>query len=200
MGSISLSRGVKEVYNIAGALSSMMRYCMDFENGFVTMRGELSHLDNFLLIQKERFYDKFSIELDIQEEIKDCLMPKLLLQPIVENCFQHGFDRSTGNWKLQVKAYMTEDKKVHIIVQDNGTGMNEEQVKALNESMKAAAFGSMKSSKHIGLLNVNSRIKLNFSENDGLTVYSKKDEGTRIEYIFDAQRMEETNGLSGSNH
>ncbi len=200
MGSMSLSKGVKEVYNIAGALSSMMRYSMDFESGFVTMGSELEHLDNYLLIQKERFYDKFSIELDIQEDVKNCLMPKLLLQPIVENCFQHGFDRSTGDWKLWIKAYLTEDKKVHITVRDNGSGMSREQVDALNERMMDTSYGSIKSSKHIGLLNVNSRIKLNFSENDGITVYSEKEEGTRIEYIFDAQKMEEANGLSGSDN
>ncbi len=200
MGSISLSKGVREVYNIAGALSSMMRYSMDFESGFVTMGSELEHLDNYLLIQKERFYDKFSIELDIQEEVKGCLMPKLLLQPIVENCFQHGFDRSTSRWKLWIKAYLTEEKKVYITVRDNGSGMSREQVEALNEKMKDTAYGSIKSSKHIGLLNVNSRIKLNFSENDGITVYSEKEEGTRIEYIFDAQKVEEANGLSGSDN
>lgn len=190
MGSIALSRGVNEVYNIAGALSSMMRYSMDFENGFVTMRSELNHLDNYLLIQKERFYDKFTIELDIEEEVKDCLMPKLLIQPIVENCFQHGFEKSTGNWKLWLKAYLTVDKKVHIIVRDNGNGMSEEQVAALNRMLSSKDLGSIKSSKHIGLLNVNSRIKLNFSEDDGITVYSKVGEGTHIEYIFDAQRNE----------
>ncbi len=200
IGSISLSRGVREVYNIAGALSSMMRYSMDFESGFVTLGSELEHLDNYLLIQKERFYDKFSIELDIQEEVKNCLMPKLLLQPIVENCFQHGFDRSTGDWKLWVKAYLSEDKKVHITVRDNGGGMSSEQVEALNEEMKDAAYGSIKSSRHIGLMNVNSRIRLNFSENDGITVYSEKEEGTRIEYIFDAQGVGEDNGLPGSDN
>lgn len=200
IGSISLSRGVGEVYNIAGALSSMMRYSMDFESGFVTLGSELEHLDNYLLIQKERFYDKFSIELDIQGEVKNCLMPKLLLQPIVENCFQHGFDRSTGEWKLWVKAYLAKDKKVHITVRDNGGGMSREQVEALNEEMKDAAYGSIKSSRHIGLLNVNSRIRLNFSENDGITVYSEKEEGTRIEYIFDAQGVGEDNGLPGSDN
>lgn len=188
MGSISLSKGIKEVYNIATALSSMMRYSMDFENGFVTMKNELEHLDNYLLIQKERFYDKFSIDIDVDERVKDCLMPKLLIQPIIENSFQHGFERNTGDWKLWLKAYAANDNKVHITVKDNGTGMDREQVKALNEKLRENSFGSMKSSKHIGLLNVNSRIRLNFSEQDGITVYSNPDEGTKIEYIFDEQR------------
>jgi two-component system sensor histidine kinase YesM len=187
MGSVSLSKDAKLVYSIASALSDMMRYSMDYETEFVTLAEELKHLDNYLLIQKQRYYDKFNIEYEIEEEAKSCLIPKLLLQPVIENSFQHGFERSTSNWKLWIRVYLSEDSKVHIIIRDNGNGIREEELRLLNTELNKG-YHSIKTNKHIGLLNVNSRIKLHFSEEDGISIVSKEGQGTEVIFVFE-QRL-----------
>jgi two-component system sensor histidine kinase YesM len=187
MGSVSLSKDAKQVYRIASALSDMMRYSMDYEIDFVTIAEELKHLENYLFIQKERYYDRFIIDYEVDDLAKSCLIPKLLLQPVIENSFEHGFKRSTSDWKLWIRVYLTDDDKVHITVKDNGNGIEPEELKALNAELKKG-YTSMKSNKHIGLINVNSRIKLHFSDDDGITIKSDLGQGTEVLLVFDSKR------------
>ncbi len=195
MGSIALSKNVKEVYNIAIALSNMMRYNMDFEKGVVTIGQELSHLDNYLSIQKQRFYDKFQLDLKIQEEVKQCYIPKMLIQPIVENSFQHGFERSSGDWQLSIFAYLSEEDQVHIRIRDNGIGMSEEKLKSLNEELEKDILKTINRGEHIGLLNVNSRMQLHFSTEAGIKIKSVEGGGIEVELILDAVREVECDGV-----
>lgn len=187
MGSVSLSNDAKRVYRIASSLSDMMRYSMDYETDFVTIAEELKHLDNYLFIQKERYYDRFTINYEVDDIAKSCLIPKLLLQPIIENSFEHGFKRSTSDWKLWIRVFLTEDGKVSIVVKDNGNGIDPKELQILNSELKKG-YASMKSKKHIGLINVNSRIKLHFSDEDGISIKSEIDQGTEVCLVFDSKR------------
>lgn len=200
MGSIALSKGVNEVYNIASALGDIMRYSMNFESGFVTIQEEITHLDNYFLIQKQRFYDKFTMEVVIDDKVKQCLIPKLLIQPIVENSFKHGFEKCTGKWHMVIMAYLNSDNKVHIVVKDNGVGMSEDKLNELRKHLSQDTILQMNRSEHIGLLNVNARIKLYFSENDGLQIKSELNKGTEIDLVFDALTKEDENGIPGCDH
>lgn len=197
MGSIALSKDVKEVYSIVSALSDIMRYSMNFESTFVTIEEEIAHLDNYFLIQKQRFYDKFRLELVIDDKVKQCLIPKLLIQPIVENSFKHGFEKCTDKWHMVIMAYLNSDNKVHIVIKDNGVGMSENKLSELKKHLSQDSISQMNRSEHIGLLNVNARIKLYFSENDGLQIKSEVNKGTEIDLIFDAQIKEDNNGIPG---
>lgn len=197
MGSIALSKDVKEVYSIVSALSDIMRYSMNFESTFVTIEEEIAHLDNYFLIQKQRFYDKFRLELVIDDKVKQCLIPKLLIQPIVENSFKHGFEKCTDKWHMVIMAYLNSDNKVHIVIKDNGVGMSENKLSELKKHLSQNNISQMNRSEHIGLLNVNARIKLYFSENDGLQIKSEVNKGTEIDLIFDAQIKEDNNGIPG---
>ena len=188
MGSIAYSSGVYEVNRIAEALSDLMRYSMNYDGEFVTIDEELRHLKNYMLIQKQRFYDKFTLELAIDEKAGKCKIPKLLIQPIVENSFKHGFEPSTDRWKLTVMAFLNDDGKVHIIVRDNGSGMTETQLDSLRARLDSVQSNRFSQSEHIGLMNVNARIKLYFSGNDGLRIESELGKGTTVTLIFDAKR------------
>ena len=200
MGSIALSKGVNEVYNIASALSDIMRYSMNFETDFVTIQEEITHLDNYFLIQKQRFYDKFSMEVVIDDKVKQCLIPKLLIQPIVENSFKHGFEKCTDKWHMVIMAYLNNDNKVHIVIKDNGAGMSEDKLNELRKHLSQNTMLQMNRSEHIGLLNVNARIKLYFSENDGIQIKSEINKGTEIDLVFDAQMKEDENGIPGCDY
>lgn len=199
IGSIALSKDVREVYNIATALSDILRYSINYESVMVTIQEELAHLDNYFLIQKQRFYDKFTVELLIDEKVKQCLIPKLLIQPIVENSFKHGFERCTDQWHLVIIAYLSEGK-VHVIIKDNGAGISGEKLEELDRRLEEDTAVQLGRSEHIGLLNVNARIKLYFSQNDGLQLKTGAGRGTEITLVFDAQSKGEENGIPGSNH
>ena len=189
MGSVSLSKDAAKVYRIASALSDMMRYSMEFETNFVTIAEELGHLENYLFIQKERYFDRFTITYEVEEAAKGCLIPKLLLQPIVENSFQHGFSRASSDWRLWIRVFLSEDGKVHILVKDNGSGITPEELERWNEELKQGTT-ALRSNRHIGLRNVNNRIKLHFSEEDGIRIESAPDQGTEIWLVFDVKRQE----------
>ena len=187
MGSIAYSKGVCEVNRIAEALSDIMRYSMSYDGGLVTLNEELHHLNSYFFIQKQRFYDKFTVELAVDEKVGQCKIPKLLIQPIVENSFKHGFEKCTDQWRLMLMAFLNDDGKIHIIIRDNGVGMNSEQLAVLREKLSHSQAKGLMGAEHIGLMNVNARIKLYFSENDGLQIESAPGEGTKITLIFDAQ-------------
>ena len=187
MGSMAYSKGVYEVNRVAEALSDILRYSMNYNGELVTLNEELKHLNNYFFIQKQRFYDKFTVEFAVDEKAGKCRVPKLLIQPIAENCFEHGFDKSTNQWRLAMMAFLNDDGKIHIIIRDNGAGMTAEQLAALRERLASSqAIGASMESEHIGLMNVNARIKLFFSENDGLQVESAPGKGTTVTLIFDA--------------
>jgi two-component system sensor histidine kinase YesM len=188
MGSVAYSRGVHEVNRIAEALSDLMRYSMNYDGEFVTLDEELRHLNNYFFIQKQRFYDKFAVELAIDEQAGSCRIPKLLIQPIVENCFSHGFESSTRPWRLSVMAFLNDDDKIHIIVRDNGVGMSQEHLAELRNRLATVQATCFSGSEHIGLLNVHARIRLYFSGNDGLQIDSTPETGTKVTLIFDAHR------------
>ncbi len=135
--------------------------------------------------------------MDIHAEVRDCLVPRLLIQPIVENAFTHGFARSEGSWKLRIAAESVEPGKVRVIVWDNGLGMDEATIAHLNSSLREHSLQSahegetqavFHQAQHIGLLNVHDRIRLSFSSSDGLNLRSVKGKWTEIELLFDARR------------
>jgi two-component system sensor histidine kinase YesM len=197
IGSISLAKDVPQVYRVSTSLSNLMRYSMDMERMYVTLEEELVNLENFFFIQKQRFSDRFSVEMDIHPEVRDCLVPRLLIQPIVENAFTHGFSRSEGSWKLRIVAESVEPGKVRVAVWDNGLGMDEATVARLNSSMREHTLQTaqegdtqavFQQAQHIGLLNVHDRIRLSFSSTDGLSLRSEQGKWTEVELLFDARR------------
>lgn len=194
IGSISIARGSDEVYRISHALSGMMRYAMDFSEPYVPLKEELQHLENYLYIQKERFSDRMSIQFTIDENVREALIPKLLLQPLVENAFVHGFESSSGPWRLSITAYGDEEDMLHILVRDNGCGMNPQEVGRLNEQFasvkRGALIGSVQSADHIGLANVNERLRLSSGEGAGVRITSEQGAWTLVELICNLRRSE----------
>lgn len=188
MGSISLSKDASNVYTIATALSDMMRYSMNFKEVFVTLEEELRNVNNYLLIQKTRYFDKFKIDIRVEEEAKDCLLPKMILQPLIENCFRHGFEHSTEEWLLQIRIRL-EGEQIVILVQDNGEGMSREKMDEINR-MLAVKEPQINNESHIGLMNVGSRIRLHFPEDGGVFLFSELGKGTEIKVTFLAKHQE----------
>ncbi|WP_313639098.1 sensor histidine kinase [Paenibacillus sp.] len=162
-----------EICDMTSMLADTMRYSIDNRREMVTIRDELIHVEKYLGIQKIRFGDKLHFFIDIPEHLLDLSIPKLSLQPIVENCIIHGFLDKVEPGKIRVIGE-ERDHSVYIKIEDNGCGMKEDTIHFLfNEKDNSSKRG-------IGFTNVHKRLKLFYGESYGLDLYSISGKGTRI--------------------
>ena len=181
------------IARMAKALASFFRYSISKKENIVTLREEFNNIENYFLIQSYRFDDKFSFEILAAPEDREaysCLIPKLSLQPIVENAIFHGLETKPDKGKVTIRVEMTE-KNVIIIVSDDGVGIGREELERMRDSLKNSRKETDQEGKSpgergngIALTNVSQRIKLNFGEDYGLNLYSTKGIGTDVEIIL----------------
>lgn len=170
--------GDSDTSEMALILGKLLRYSINIKNKIVTVKEEVEHLKNYLVIQNYRFDNKFELILNIAEELYDMKIIKLIFQPVVENAIYHGLETSSLNGVIRIDGYKTENS-VTFDIEDNGAGMTVEELEELNR--KVNDF-SVPEGNHggIGLRNINERLKLHFGEEYGLTILSGAVEGTTV--------------------
>lgn len=176
----ALLDGQKEIAAMTEILSRFFRYCISHTESLVKIREELNHIRDYYYIQKYRFEDRFEMEINLESgEIYDYYIPKMTLQPLVENAMIHGLEKVNRKGILGLRLFMTE-KKIVIIVSDNGAGMDMAQLSKLNERMARGLYTGSKKGNHtsIAVANVNARIKITFGEEYGIHYQSLENEGT----------------------
>ncbi len=170
-----------EISEMVGSLSKMYRMVLENSDTVVPISMEISHCNYYLNIQKKRYEDKFDVEWDIPSEVMDCKIIRIVLQPLVENAIYHGIKRLSNKGTITIKGSIIEDREIVLTVSDNGIGMTEEELAELNESIQS---DMIRESQHIGVSNVNQRLRLYFGEQYGLTVTSQEKEGTTVSIHF----------------
>ena len=135
IGTLALKSKAVPVYSLLTSLSKIMRYSMNMKEDIVPFISELMHVKSYLLLQKQRFDEQFEFEINASKEVQEILIPKMILQPIVENCFKHGFDQQLEKASIQIDAKVLEDGMVSISVSDNGIGVNEEQLHHIRQEL-----------------------------------------------------------------
>lgn len=173
----------KEEYEISDviiSLGNILKYSMDGNNALVSIEQEIKNIGDYLYIQKNRFEDKIKYEIEIPKDMYIVKVPKLILQPIVENSIIHGVDSVDYeiSIKITIKAYFKEDR-IYIEIIDNGIGMSKYKMEELNSSLT----GDMKDLNSIGLKNVCRRIKLYFGDDYGIKIFSEEGVGTKVVII-----------------
>ncbi len=171
-----------EVVNMVTALSSFFRTTLSKGRDFITVEEEESHIRSYLEIQQFRYQDILDYRIEINEELRGYVLPKLTLQPLVENAIYHGMEFMDGDGEILVRAGL-QDGKLCFLVADNGLGMTEEQVEQI---LAGQPHTSSRRGSGIGVKNVNERIRLYFGEEYGLSIDSEPDEGTRIRICLPA--------------
>ncbi len=159
------------------ALVKLLRISISVDKNMITVKEEIAYVESYLLIQRLRFNHKFEMEYHIQPEVGNHMIPKLILQPIVENSLIYGIDEADGESELlKIRIYSTEmEGETCIIVEDNGVGMEEETLmRILRDEKNVNKFSK------VGLNNVNQRIKMFFGESYGIRIISRKGEGTKV--------------------
>ena len=170
--------GAKDIVYIIQCLTNLFRIGLSSGSEIITLREEVSHVENYLRIQKIRYEDIFDFEVDISEELKEFYVHKLILQPLVENAIYHGIKTSRRNGKITIKARAAGDNMV-ILIEDDGIGMPPEQVRKINNLFKNEKSEGM----GYGMFNVNQRIKLSYGSEYGLNVESEEGKGTTITIV-----------------
>lgn len=165
-----------EAAKIVTALARFFRISLSRGKNIILVKDELEHVRSYLMIQQMRFKNKFEYRIEAQPETLNLSSLKLMLQPLVENAVYHGMEFMDGDGEILIQAYL-QDGDLWFLIQDNGLGMNEEQVELL---LKEKAHIPSGRGSGIGVKNVNDRIKLYFGEEYGLSVESEPDEGTCI--------------------
>ena len=167
--------GNAEVEDIVKMLSVLMRRNIEVTDSKVPLKSELQLVEYYLKIQKYRFEDRIQFGIDVLCDIDDCKILPLLIQPLVENAFVHGLEGKKGGGEIKVIIHRSD--LLRICVRDNGSGMTEEKLESIRKSLEEK---QALDSSHIGINNVNQRIKLMYGEGYGLLINSEWKKGTEV--------------------
>ncbi|RKL65090.1 sensor histidine kinase [Salipaludibacillus neizhouensis] len=165
--------GHDRISKMADSLGKILQAAVNTKEPMIVLEEELSIVNNYITIQKYRFQERLSVQVDIDSSIKNNMVPKFSLQPIVENSIKYGLQKNIGVCNIAIVGRRLKDKIV-ITVDDDGPGMDDVFLRNLEEgNYKPKGSG-------IGLKNIDERIRLLFGEEYGLKVRSKLNEGTKV--------------------
>lgn len=189
--SIKMMAEIDEEYEISDSitiLGKLLRYSMKWTSGNVTVEQEIDYIRNYLVLINLRFDYEIHLSLNIPEEIMVQKIPKMSLQPIIENAIYHGIEQIAENTTIYVKGF-TQDEDCIIEISDAGRGMSEEEVANLYRKMSGEIDSGGGSGNGIGLKNVQDRIKMSFGEKYGLEIHSKLGCYTKIRVIVPMNKL-----------
>ncbi|MDC7287715.1 sensor histidine kinase [Blautia schinkii] len=162
------------------ALAKLFRISLNKGNEEITVKKEMEHVKNYLIIQSMRYADKLTYDLIVEKDVEKCVIIKLILQPIVENCIYHGIKQKKGKGNIIIHTFR-EDGILKIQVKDDGCGMSMDMCEKI---LSGEAPMENISGSGIGVRNVNERIKLRFGNDYGLRYTSEVGVGTTVEYTL----------------
>lgn len=154
--------------------AKILRYSIDYEDKNIVLEQDIKYLNSYLLIQKYRYNQRLTYKITIDDNLKDCIVPKLIMQPIIENCINHGYyTKETLFISLNIIAV---DNDLVMNIEDDGDGITKSRIKDINNQLNSEDIVS----NSIGLNNVHRRLKLLYGEGYGLTLNSIKGERTIV--------------------
>lgn len=187
MSSIAQIQNCPEVSGLSQSLSNIFRYSLDMKNPFSTVAKEIVHLKNYIYVMNVRMRDNVKYTFDIDETVLQDTVPRISIQPLVENALNHGLRNTRGEKEVIVCAQVREGN-LWISVQDNGVGMDAAKV---NEILEKNDINLVEKGSSIGLNNINARMKMLYGKEYGIHVESEVGKGTRIYLKIPRVKMEE---------
>lgn len=175
----ALENGDDTTAALLESLSRQLRYLTDQNKKEVLLRDEIGNVREYFQMIRIRYNGLYDLLINVREDTLDLRVPKLILQPLVENALKHGLRTREGSGRIHIFAER-KDGKLLLQVMDNGVGMDEDQVKQLNQKLREKTQAVSETGKSIGLKNVEDRIRLLYGEEYHMEVDSKKGMGTII--------------------
>lgn len=167
----------EDIVRLVDALTNMFRIGLSHGKDIITVKEEITHVSNYLYIQKIRYKDKLNYVIHVDESLYAIEVPKLILQPLVENAIYHGVKAKRGGGTITITG-VPEGENLVFTVQDDGAGMPQEKVEELNRRMSERSVLDEK--KSFGLFYIRERIQLCYGKGYGVHVESTLGEGTRV--------------------
>ena len=178
----ALIKGEKELGGLIGDFVELLQASVNKKGTFISVADELHILKNYIHLQEFRYQGSFDVEYDIAKDAYGCYIPRLILQPLVENAILHGIDMKGGNGRLVIRGRV-EGTRLTLSVIDNGRGMTKEQIEELLSS-KAKKTNGLSA---IGVPNVRERLELYYEAEGGIT-YESSENGTTAIIFLPADR------------
>lgn len=180
IGTLALKSNAVQVYSLLTSLAKIMRYSMNMKEDIVPFTSELMHVKSYLLLQKQRFDEQFEFEIKVQKEVEDIQVPKMILQPIVENCFKHGFDQQEGKSTIHIEASLTDSEMVCISVKDNGRGVNEDRLEHIQQELFQRIAIEERHRESIGLKNIYDRLQIYYANQAKMSISASHEGGFTV--------------------
>lgn len=159
-----------EIADVVATLADILRYCVNHKKEFVTVQEDMRYLSSYLSFQRLLLNEKLQYEIDIPEELSECVMPKLLIQPLVENAIKYGIDEQRGEIWVSLRR---EGDHLIFEVRDNGKGMSQETCRDLLRDDAGDKGG-------FGVRLVKAMVKSTYGEECGVSIYSREGWGTKV--------------------
>lgn len=186
MSSIADIQGCQQVGALCQFLSNIFRYSLDIKHPFSTVAKEIVHLKNYIYVMNVRMQDNIEYHFEIEDSVLKETIPRISIQPIVENALNHGLRNMRGKKQVEICARSLE-QDTEIIVKDNGIGMPQEKIDTLLKDTDTVHIRG----KSIGLNNINMRMKMLYGEQYGIQIESKINVGTTVTLRVPKKKLEE---------
>lgn len=180
------------IEEISGSLIELMRFAIDPKREMILVQEELEQVEHYVRIQRYKFLDRITVNVKIEDEALDCLIPKLIVQPIVENAMNHGLATTDQEGTISIRVYCDGPEQLRLSVTDDGIGISADLLERLCNNHGHADPGQ---SGGIGLSNIRERLQLTFGEPYGLNVYSQAGVFTTVEITIPQVRREQSHAI-----
>ncbi len=181
---VCVKKGYTEVVEVIQNLAKLLRRLLDSGDKLIPLKEEFDFIEKYLMIEKFRFGDKFIYNVTLSPKAEQLTIPRMLIQPLVENACIHGLQSVSGRQRiLKLFAYQNENEEIAIVVEDNGIGMNENALKTIWDDLRNPGENN-DARIGIGLRNVYRRMKLHYRNNATLTLDSVPGKGMKVTILL----------------
>ncbi len=146
IGGMALEHDIEDIYEVTRSISDLLRYSVTNADDLVDIQDEMTHVGNYLNIQQRRYEDRCHINMAIEDGVNHLMVPKFIVQPIIENAFEYGLQPKRGQWRLEVRVFRF-GRRIGIAIIDNGIGMPRDQLLQVRKKIKSNAQGAGKGQK-----------------------------------------------------
>ena len=166
----------EQVVSMVQTLSDFFRASLNSGKDIVSLEGECRHITSYLQIQQVRYQDILTYDVDIPEEIANCKIPKITLQPLVENAIVHGLEPKKGKGHLIIQIIEGDDQMLEICIIDDGIGFE------VIPDIQSIRHSEKDSHTHIGMKNLDKRLKLLYGSDSGIKITSLPNKCTTVSF------------------
>lgn len=178
INSMAQIRHEPEISRMVCCLADMFRYTTQQTEKLIPLKQEIQHVKNYYQLQSISCDNKVSLQYRISDKLLDIPVPKMIIQPIIENCFNHGFDYSDKNMGI-ILSVEQKEQTLYIKVEDNGNGIPPDKLARIQEKLNHPSESPAEESS-IGLYNINQRLKMIYQTGSGLEISSPAQNGTVV--------------------